>query len=83
MLKFQKKLTSSCCAHAQENVPPDAGQNPCATKIPLPLRAGDIECFYVIKSVLYVQYRPMSEHIFQHHFLGNYGQPYTFCVVKM
>ena len=37
MLKFQKKLTSSFCAHKK----PDAGQNPGATKIPLPLRAED------------------------------------------
>ena len=37
MLKFQKKLTSSF-SRPQENVMPDAGQNPGATKIPLPLR---------------------------------------------
>ena len=37
MLKFQKKLTSSFCAVRRT---PDAGQNPGATKIPLPLRAG-------------------------------------------
>ena len=39
MLKFQKDMTSSFW----ENVTPepDAGQNPGATKIPLPLRAGD------------------------------------------
>ena len=39
MLKLQKKLTGSFlsfCAHKK----PDAGQNPGATKIPLPLQAG-------------------------------------------
>ena len=44
MLKFQKKLTSSFrVLRPQENVTPDARrrQNPGATKIPLPLRAGD------------------------------------------
>ena len=37
MLKFQKKLPSSFCDHKKS----DAGQNPGATRIPLPLRAGD------------------------------------------
>ena len=37
MLKFQKKLTSSC-AHKKKR---DVGQNPGATKIPLPLWAWD------------------------------------------
>ena len=37
MLKFQKKFTSSFCAHKKR----DAGQNPGATKITLPLRARD------------------------------------------
>ena len=42
MLKFQKKLISSFrIFHPQENVTSDAGQNPGAPKIPLPLRAGD------------------------------------------
>ena len=45
MLKYQKKLISSFefleFFRPQEYVTPDAGQNPGATEIPLPLRAGD------------------------------------------
>ena len=38
MLKFQKKLTGSFLVFAPTRVfAPDAGQNPGATKIPLPL----------------------------------------------
>ena len=48
MFKFQNKLTSSFFyfLRPQENVTPDAvaGQNPGATKTPLPLRAGDKKC---------------------------------------
>ena len=40
MLKFQNKLKSSFCVFAPTRKR-DAGQNPGATKIPLPLRAGD------------------------------------------
>ena len=41
MLKFQKNLTVVFeFLRPQENVTPDARQNPGATKIPLPLRAG-------------------------------------------
>ena len=39
MLKFQKN--DQQFLRPQENVMPDAGQNPVATKTPLPLRAGD------------------------------------------
>ena len=42
MLKFQKDLTSSFeFLRPQENVTPNAGQNPGVTEIPLSLRAGD------------------------------------------
>ena len=40
MLKLKKKLTGRFCVFAPARKP-DAGQNPGATKIPLPLRAGD------------------------------------------
>ena len=40
MLKFQKKMTSSFWVIAPTRKR-DAGQNPGATKIPLPLRAED------------------------------------------
>ena len=40
MLKFQGNLTSSFLVLAPTRKR-DAGQNPGATKIPLPLRAGD------------------------------------------
>ena len=40
MLKFQKDLISSFLVFAPTRKR-DAGQNPGATKIPLPLRAGD------------------------------------------
>ena len=47
MLKFQKNLTSSFRVFSPTRKrdagrrTPDAGQNPGATKTPLPLRAGD------------------------------------------
>ena len=40
MVKFQKKLTSVFSVFAPTKKP-DAGQHPGATKIPLPLQAGD------------------------------------------
>ena len=40
MVKFQKQLTSSFLVF-EPTRKRDAGQNPGATKIPLPLRAGD------------------------------------------
>ena len=49
MLKFQKDLTSSFCfLRPQKNVTPDDGQNPGATKISLPLRAGDKNVYFTI-----------------------------------
>ena len=42
MLNSKKKINNIFeFLRPQENVTPDAGQNPGATKIPLPLRAGD------------------------------------------
>ena len=42
MLKFQKKIISSFCAHKKTwRRTVAAGQNPGATKIPLPLQAKD------------------------------------------
>ena len=51
MLKFQKKLTSDFSVFPPTRIR-DAGQNPGATIIPLPLRAGDKRvgrvCVYII-----------------------------------
>ena len=41
MFKFQKKPAVFEFLRPQNNLTPDAGQNPRATKFPLPLRAGD------------------------------------------
>ena len=47
MLKFQKKMTTSFeFLRPQKSVTPDAGRNPGATKIPLPLQAGDKKTYF-------------------------------------
>ena len=54
MLKFQKDLTSSFWVFAPTRKR-DAGQNPGATKIPLPLRVGDKNDIYTCYKWVFIR----------------------------